>query len=207
MGRAVTAHASRAAADASAWRGRIARYLLLAGSAALAICLLGACAPPFARGAATPTAVRPATPTEVPPTPTNVPAGWVVFVGPHFTIAYPKAWTYANGAVPGNAFGVSIVLQNASTGELLTIEETYGYTPAQLQTLCAQGAGPAQLAGLPMRYTLDAGATRTWYFVTSHHYAYALVALDAGQPPSVLAAHDAILATFRPDDPFPGCGG
>jgi hypothetical protein len=174
--------------------------------AVLALSLLSACALPGARSTtAHPLAAR--TPTAIPiaPTPTNVPAGWVVYVGPHFTVAYPKSWTYAFGVVPGNAFGVSIVLQNVSTGELITINETYGYSTAQLQALCAQGDTTAPLAGLAMRYTLDASGNRTWYFVTSHHYAYALIALDGGEPPAVVAGHDAILATFRPDDPLSGC--
>jgi hypothetical protein len=156
-------------------------------------------------GSAT-TATPNATPTYAPPTPTNVPPGWQVFFGPHFTIALPPDWSLAGyGSAQTGQMGGIYQFQNGRHIMYVAVGETYGFTPSQLQDLCKQLVSPVMLAGIPMHYTLASGFYRSWFYINSQNHEYGLTAGDGVLSPDIQATDDAILATFRPDDPTSGC--
>jgi hypothetical protein len=173
---------------------RFLAFALLAASA------LSACSLPGI-GAATPTA----TPAQQPSS--NVPAGWQVYAGAHYTIAYPPDWSYSFKSPPTGAQGQGIILSGAQTSDQITIMEQYGFSSSDIQKLCKLGEGETmtRLAGLPMKYTLGEGVYRTWFFLNSQGYSYSLTVLDGNQPQAAQKQHDAILATFRPRDSASGC--
>ncbi len=138
---------------------------------------------------------------------TNIPTGWQVYAGQHFTIAYPPDWSYNYQSPPTGAQGQGIVLSGPQVSDRITILEQYGYSDSDIQTLCKLGEGETmtRLAGLPMKYTLGEGVYRTWFFLNSEHYSYALTVLDGNQPKATQKLHDEILATFKPNDSASGC--
>lgn len=144
-------------------------------------------------------------PTPGPPTPTNVPAGWQVYSGTHFTIAYPSGWTTTVSPAQTGLMGGGIVLTDPATSGQVTVSETWGYSQSQLQAMCQLQGAAVTLAGLSMKYSVGEGVHRNWLFIDSHGTAYTLDAMDANQSQSVQQQHDNILATFRPDDASPGC--
>jgi hypothetical protein len=157
-------------------------------------------------GASTSTATPGATPTYAPPTPTNVPPGWQVFFGSHFTIALPPDWSLAGyGATQTGQMGRIYQFQNGRHIMYVAVGETYGFTPAELQDLCKQLASPVMLAGIPMHYMLASGFYRGWFYINSQSHEYSLIAGDGALSSDTQATDDAILATFRPDDPTSGC--
>jgi hypothetical protein len=146
-------------------------------------------------------------PPNAPPTPTNVPPGWQVFFGPHFTIALPQDWSLAgNGAAQTGFMGQSFQFQNGRHIMYLTVGEEYGFTPSQLQDLCAQVTqSSVVIAGIAMHYTVAGGMGRSWFFINSQDHEFGLSAGDGLLSQDIRATDDAILATFRPDDPTSGC--
>ncbi len=172
---------------------RFCAFALLVASA------LSACSLPGI-GASSPTAT-PAAPSA------NSPAGWQVYEGQQFTIAYPPDWSYGFKSPPTGAQGQGIVLSGPQASDQVTILEEYGFSDSDIQNLCKLGEGETmtRLAGLPMKYTLGEGVYRTWFFLNSEHYSYALTVLDGNQPQAVQKLHDAILATFKPNDSASGC--
>lgn len=163
-------------------------------------------------GATQPTATTVPTATQPPgpPTPLNVPADWQVYSGQHFTMAYPSGWTYTASPVPTGLMGQGIMLTDPagypSTGQIEVLEE-YGFSQSQLQAMCQLQGTTATLARLSMKYTVGEGIHRNWLFINSNGVAYTLDAMDANKPQAVQQQHDAVLATFRPDDPTAGCVG
>lgn len=148
----------------------------------------------------------PSIPSSASPAPTNTPASWHVYRGAHFTISYPPGWTYGIQSAPTGTMGTTVTLQGPA-GDALTIAEWYGYTDAQFRDLCRPNVDgtPAQLAGLPTTYMVVEGVHRSWQFINSQRYSYGISTDDGMQSPAIQAAHDQILATFKPDDPTPGC--
>jgi uncharacterized protein YfaP (DUF2135 family) len=61
------------------------------------------------------------------------------------------------------------------------------------------------LAGLPMTYGIsgEGQLDRTWAFVNAQRTVFAVSAGDAQSSSAIQAQNDAILATFRHDDPTP----
>src|SRR5690349_11281031 len=139
-------------------------------------------------------------------TPTSTAASWQVYRGERFTISYPAGWTYGTQPAPTGSTGTILTLQGPE-GDALTISEYSGYTYAQFQDMCRPNANgkPAQLAGLQMTYMVVEGVHRYWQFINSQRYSYGLSTDDGMQSQAIQAAHDQILATFKPDDPTPGC--
>jgi hypothetical protein len=148
-----------------------------------------------------------ATPTYAPPTPTNVPPGWKVYLGPSFTIALPPDWSLAGyGSAQTGQMGGIYQFQNGRHIMYVAVGETFGFTPSQLQDLCKQVLeSSVLLAGIPMHYTLASGFYRSWFYINSQNHEYGLTAGDGVLSPDIQATDDAILATFRPDDPTSGC--
>lgn len=141
------------------------------------------------------------------PTPLNVPAGWQIYSGPHFTIAYPNGWTMTTSAVQTGLMGQGIILTDPTqpgTGQVSVVEE-YGYSSSQLQAICQLPGTIVTLAGLRMKYTVGEGVHRNWQFVSSSGVSDTLDAQDGNQLQDVQKQHDRILATFRPDDATPAC--
>lgn len=148
----------------------------------------------------------PTTTIYAPPTPANVPTGWQVYSGPHFTIAYPPDWSYKTNSPPTGSTGMSVTLKGPG-GDQITVQELYGFSDSQVRDSCRPNPNgpPMKLGGIPMTYEVVEGVYRDWQFFNSQHDSYNLTVLDGNQPQATQALHDQILATFRPDDPTPGC--
>ena len=56
-----------------------------------------------------------------------------------------------------------------------------------------------------MRYSTVEDVHRVWIFVDSARASYFISTLDLNQSTAMQAQHDAILATFRPDDRTSAC--
>jgi hypothetical protein len=187
--------------------------MLVLGLCALMLCLATACgqasagAGPTNTSAPQPTATLPptATPIPGPPTPTNVPSGWQVYSGAHFTIAYPPGWSITTSPAQTGLMGGGVILASTQSPGNVTVTEAYGYTQSQLQSICQLTGTPTTLAGISMKYSVGEGVHRTWAFLDSKGVNFTLDTLDATQPQSVQQTHDSILATFRPDDPISDC--
>lgn len=163
--------------------------------ALLVLGALSACAPSAAGTAAAPTTT---------PTVPGTSAGWSVYRGAHFTIAYPGGWSYTTTS--GGVGQTIVKLVGPQSRDQIIIIETTGVPQDQAASDChVAGATQTKLAGLTMSYQVAEGVHRTWSFLTSAHTSYALNTLDADQPAATQARHDAILATFRPDVTTSGC--
>lgn len=135
----------------------------------------------------------------------GIPQGWSVYHGAHFTIAYPPQWSASNPSV-GAGQGSVLVLNGPQPRDQIEVIEDDGVTPDQVANDCSPAAGtPRSLAGLPMSYMTAEGVHRVWNFVDNAHTAYFLSTLDLDQSTTMQTQHDAILATFRPDDRTSGC--
>lgn len=187
------------------------RRLLALGlvTLALAVSVLAACGISSAdtRPAATPIP----TSTLGPPTPTNVPAGWHVYSGQHFTIAVPADWgvkTYPL-SVTQQGHDVTYSFSPSTTAHLgVDVMEDSGLDEATLQhDFCPNPAHEptVALAGLPMRYSVIEGVHRSWQFITNTGTSYQLSINDGLAGKDVQAHDDAVLATFRSEDTTPGC--
>ncbi|HET9110309.1 MAG TPA: hypothetical protein VFN78_05745 [Ktedonobacterales bacterium] len=136
--------------------------------------------------------------------PSQMPAGWKVYHGDHFSIAYPAGWSTSTPAIDDGGQTAVVVLSGPKPRDQIEVTEIL--IIPQNTTPCAVGRGqPVMLAGLPMRYEVVEGVHRVWSYFTSAHIEYALSALDADQSTATQSQHDAILATFRPDDHSSGC--
>lgn len=169
--------------------------LLLLAVAALAGC--GATPSAAATTTTTPTAA---------PTATATPSAWQVYHGQHFAISSPPGWSYQTNPPPTGATGMGFTLKGPG-GDEITVQELYGFSDSQVQDYCRPDptGTPVTLADIPMTYSAIEGVYRTWHFFNSQHYSYMLSVMDGNQPQATQAQHDQILATFRPDDPTPGC--
>ncbi len=147
------------------------------------------------------------------PTPTNVPTGWQVFSGPHFSIAYPADWNVtavqqssgggqATAAVTGARFNVSAPGGNES----ILVSETYGTSSADIAGACANLGTHTTLADLPViSYALEGGA-QGYMFPTRHNVVYTLIVPGPAVQPAAQADYTAIMATFRPVYTDSACG-
>ena len=135
---------------------------------------------------------------------TSEPAGWTVYHGDHFSIAYPAGWSTSTPAIEDGGQTAVIVLSGPKPRDQIGVTEIRT-VPANTAPCAAGGTQSVRLAGLPMRYAVVEGVHRVWSYFTNAHIEYALSALDADQSPEIQAQHDAILATFRPDDRDSGC--
>jgi hypothetical protein len=156
----------------------------------------------------TPTFTPPPSATVVPgpPTPTNVPSGWQVYSGQHFTIAYPPAWTMPPSQPETGLSGGGITFFNPApaSGQVSLVEE-WGYSKSDLQAICQLSGTKVSLAGLSMNYTVGEGVHRNWLFIDSQGVTFVLDALDALRSSPIQQLDNSILATFRPDDTSSGC--
>ena len=154
-----------------------------------------------------------ATATLVPaPTPINVPSGWSVLAGQHFSLAYPadqKPYTKPDEDF-SNAIDYFFLLPDG-TG---TPVRVFVYPQAQASLVdgyCQPASADIQqvtFASLPMTFTLtgEGSALRSWFFVNTQRTAFAIQAEDNGADAATEAADESILATFTPDDATPlGC--
>jgi hypothetical protein len=129
-----------------------------------------------------------------------------VYTGAHFTIAYPPGWTYTSQGVTSADPSVLVIFTGPQPRDQIEVTEVAGVTQAQVPDYCTTtGAKQVHLAGLVMNYQVAEGVHRVWSFFTSTHISYSLSALDADQSAAMQAQHDAILATFKPEDTAPGC--
>jgi hypothetical protein len=159
---------------------------------------LSGCALPSVGATTTP---PPAATTTVPGTP----PGWSIYHGAHFTIAYPPQWSASNPTT-GAGQGVVLVLTGPQPRDQIEVIEDDGVTSDQVANYCAPTGGtPRPLAGLAMSYSTAEGVHRVWVFVDNANSGYFLSTLDLDQSSAMQAQHDAILATFRPDDRTSGC--
>lgn len=134
------------------------------------------------------------------------PAGWTIYHGAHFSIAYPAGWSSATPTFAGDGQSVVVILSGPQPRDQIEVVETSGIPQAQIPDVCAAtGQSPAHLAGLPMTYTVAEGVHRVWSFFSAAHISYQVSAMDADQPAAMQAQHNTILATFQPDDTTPGC--
>lgn len=144
------------------------------------------------------------------PTPTNVPAGWQVYVGPHFSIAYPAGWSVSPNPQGDNSPSHPHVVYGLTMPDgvsLVSIGETDNVDPATIQSdFCGPQGSRVTLAGLPMRYQVDnSGVNRGWEFGTTQGTVYELATTDGNKSADIQAQDQAILATFRPEYTTPAC--
>jgi hypothetical protein len=141
-------------------------------------------------------------------TPTSAPTGSQVYSGQHFTLTYPTGWTLTTSPAQTGLMGDGIILTDPAAqppAGPVTVTEAWGYSPSQLQALCQLPGTAVRVAGLSMKYTIGEGVHRNWLFVNSQGVAFTLDAMDANQSLAVQQQHNAILATFRPDDGTTAC--
>jgi hypothetical protein len=126
---------------------------------------------------------------------------------PHFSLAYPSGWTpqtnpQQDGSIiylitpPNNQPAVSVLVQDHVPDA--TIRASYcGPLPSGVQR--------TTLAGLTMTYgiTGEGQSDRAWGFINAQRTIFALDAGDAQSSRAIQAQDDAVLVTFRPDDPTP----
>lgn len=188
----------------------MARRFTLVLLLALLVAVISGCGAVSAHTAApTPTATVAPAPTATtapgPPTPTNVPAGWQVYTGTHFTIAYPANWTHSTSPHQQGLQGEGLVLSSPEHTGIITVVESYGYSQSALQSWCHFSGTYRMLAGIRMQFVIGEGDIRYWSFANSNSVLYDLSAFDMRWPPEVQALDDSILATFRPDNATPLC--
>ena len=143
------------------------------------------------------------------PTPGDVPAGWSVLAGPHFSLAYPAGWTFQT--VPPNVTTngtVFILLLPGGTDSGVRVTVNPQARDSDLGAYCLPTGADIQrvtMAGLPMAYTVSGERPlyRSWYFANAHRTAYALQASDTDASAATQEEDAAILATFTPDDATP----
>lgn len=198
-------------------RTRLARVLLLF-LALLGLSVgLAACAT-TAAATQTPTEMptRPTTSTAVAtmtppqalaPTPTHVPAGWIVLATPQFSLAYPAGFS-VNTIPPSADYPFTLYDLTGATKETTPPVRLSVQPQAQvlyLDAYCAPKSDYQTFANLPMRYDLEgeASAMRTWDFANSDGTVYILQAGDSNEDATTQAADTAILATFRSADATP----
>jgi len=184
---------------------------------AVLLCLAACDSAPSTVTSSTPTSTTlpspTATATLVPaPTPTNVPSGWSVLAGLHFSLAHPAdQQPYTK---PDEAFSTGTDYFFSLPDGSVTPVRVFVYPQAQtslVASYCQPDSADNQhvtFAGLPMTFTLsgEGSVLRSWLFVNAQHTAFAIQAEDNGADAATLAADEAILATFTPDDAAPvGC--
>ncbi len=152
---------------------------------------------------------KPQAPSATPTIP-GIPMGWSVYRGAHYTIAYPKGWSYSTQSIASPGLGdgqeALVVFTGPQPRDLIDVEELDDVTSGQIPLVCGSpGQTSVQLAGLPMSYQVAEGVHRVWSFLTGKGTSYTLDVLDADQSAAIQAQHNAILATFTPDDTTPGC--
>jgi len=140
-----------------------------------------------------------------------VPAGWQVYSGPHFTIAY-LAGGSVTSSVQANSTAQrpNVVYGITAQGKYaVTVNEQDNWDDATIQNdFCRNPTNDptVTLAGLPMRYSTGAGgAGRSWLFITDKGTVYGLGTDDGYAGKDVQAQDNAILATFRAEYTTPGC--
>lgn len=187
-------------------------YALVAAALFVSACAGSTVQVPVATPTATVPPIPTATATPIPaPTPLNVPAGWTVLVGLHFSLAYPNGWTVQS--YPSNNGSIIYVLEPANTNnqgvEVYAFQAPQTARISDLSTYClpqSAGVSRSMLAGLPMAYlgvTGEGNNMRSWSFVNTQRTIYALDALDAQGTAAVQAQDNVSLNTFRPDNPIP----
>jgi hypothetical protein len=141
----------------------------------------------------------------VAPTPTDVPAGWTVLAGWHFSMAYPPGWSLQSDVLatgptynlePPNPHDQGVEVDVALLPPYASSVDTGPYCLSS-----NHGIHQTTFAGLPMAYEITGEGvyTRTWTFVNSQHTEYMLKALDEQGTAAAQGLDDSILATFRPD--------
>lgn len=196
------------------------RRLLTTALVVLVACSLFGCSPgpsvaktvPTATSTATmpPSPMATAIPAGSAPTPTNVPTGWQVYVGPHFSIAYPAGWSVSPNPQADNSPShpnVVYALAMPDGTSHVSIGETDNVDAATIQSdFCGSQGSRVTLAGLPMRYQVDSsGVNRSWEFVTTLGTVYGLTTIDGNKGADIQQQDQAILATFRPEYTTPAC--
>lgn len=168
----------------------------------------GACALPGS--GARPAIGRSTSSTAHPPTPTNVPRGWIVVYGPHFSVAHPPDWTvttdFATHISQANPAATRTRLWLAPTGgtPVLLVAEEDNADSDTIQAGCASGS-PATIANLPVQSFTTEGGARNFSFYSDNGAVYTLVYLNAADPASLVTQENAIVATFRPEFTSPAC--
>lgn len=144
------------------------------------------------------------------PTPTNVPAGWTVMTGLHFSMAYPPNWTRQSIQSNDGALIYTFMPPHPQNeGVTVSVYVPQG-TPqsANLAPYCLPPSSDVRdttFAGLPMVYMVAGEGLfmRTWTFVNALGTMYSLDALDAQGSAAAQAQDAAMLSTFRPDSSTP----
>lgn len=135
-------------------------------------------------------------------------ANWQHYSGAHFTLAYPQDWhekslpLQTNGAATtGNTF----IFYSPDGTQELAVAELDGLTSAALQQACASNGTKTTIAGLPMRYYLNANGVRNYTFVSVSNIGYTLISEGPGKQPANQSLYDAMMASFVPDTHDTAC--
>lgn len=150
-----------------------------------------------------------------PPTPTphltplQVPAGWHVFDGPHFAIAYPADWLDETCDGCGGdtshpeTTSTSYIFSTPDKSRSVLVNEKDGVDAGTIHLYCTTMGTPTTFHGLPVRASESAGGFENRLFVTDKAVTYEF----GWQPtqPEIQAQYDAIFATFRPEYTTSAC--
>jgi hypothetical protein len=179
--------------------------------------LLAACGQtttPSAQATTPPSATPTSTSRPIPPTPTNVPAGWTVYTGVYLSFAYPPGWTLdASDSNPGpngtpGAINKQYELKPASGYHMLLIEEGDHLDDATIQLNCGGTRRHATIAGLTMLDDSQPSNGRYSYSLyTPQGVSYGLITYLYPNDQASVALVMQIFSTFRPvyTTPVPAC--
>jgi hypothetical protein len=144
----------------------------------------------------------------LPPPPLSAPAGWQVYRGHHFALAYPPGWVLAEETLPapsGSTHSYSATFESADGTRAVAVQVLDDLDAGALQGICAQLGTHTTFAGLPVTTRTTAYTLRAYVFAASEGTMYTLLydtQSGAGQNQTL---YDSILGTFRPEYASPAC--
>jgi hypothetical protein len=149
------------------------------------------------------------TPTPLPPPPLNMPAGWQVYRGHHFAVAYPPGWTDAEHVVQDGddqTVEASVSFNSDDGNYSVGIAEREGLDAATLKQYCDTPGTHTTYAGLPMITSLTAGTLRMYTFISAGGVAYTMLCRQDESSSDILYLYNTMLASFRPEVTTSACG-
>ncbi len=164
---------------------------------------------PTAAGVPTATPWPTATPTPLPPPPVNMPAGWQVYRGHHFAVAYPPGWTHVEHLVQdgdGQIVEASVSFNSDDGNYSVGVAEREGLGATTLKQYCATPGTQTTYARLPMITSLTSDTLRMYTFVSAGGVAYTLLYRQDEASSDILYLYNTMLASFRPEVTASACG-
>lgn len=204
----------RAACACACLIGIVLMLAACGGSSGAAVRDTSSTPPPSVSPTTVPAPIATAT---VPATAVKIPSGWLIYQGPHFTIAYPPTWietTQAQGGSTASQPIVAYAFAPSDGSAYVSVTEYDNVTAATIQgTYCKNTSGDQTVtfAGLPMRFSQQTGgyATRSWVLITNASTVYQLNANDfltsKSDYANRVAQNTAVLSTFQAQYTTPGC--